>query len=334
MANNLIVCGGTFDHFHKGHQGFLNYALSIGREVIVGLTSDEYIEESKNTKAQFPQSIESYKNRERSLRKFLSESKFKTKVTVQKIDDLFGSTLSKNKLIDAIVVSRETREGAQIINKKRGQMGMRELNILIAPLILAEDKGAMSSKRIRKGEIDRMGKLFINPLWLEKDLILPKELREELNKPFGEIVNEVRKSDNVFYVVTVGDETTKKFNKLCIKQNISVVDFKIARKKVFSSFFDLGFFQKETTATITNPAGRITNKLFSEILNIFNSGLEKNIILKIEGEEDLAVLPVILAAPLNTEIYYGQPGLGLVKVQVLESSKELAYDLASKFRPI
>jgi uncharacterized protein (UPF0218 family) len=58
------------------------------------------------------------------------------------------------------------------------------------------------------------------------------------------------------------------------------------------------------------------------------------VILKIIGEEDLAVLPLILAAPLDTIIYYGQPNKGLVKILVSEENKERAYNILLKFRPI
>jgi len=47
MKYNLVACGGTFDHFHKGHEEFLRYVFSVGKKVIVGVTSDEYIESSK-----------------------------------------------------------------------------------------------------------------------------------------------------------------------------------------------------------------------------------------------------------------------------------------------
>ncbi len=35
MVNNLVVCGGTFDHFHKGHEAFLKYVFSVGKKSII-----------------------------------------------------------------------------------------------------------------------------------------------------------------------------------------------------------------------------------------------------------------------------------------------------------
>jgi pantetheine-phosphate adenylyltransferase len=334
MKFNLVVCGGTFDHFHKGHREFLNYAFSISKKIIIGLTSDEYVETSK-LKSQNSNFIESYEVRKKSLEEFLSHKKVQDKVVILKIDDLYGSTLSKDFLIDAIVVSEESKKGADIINQKRKELGLQLLKVFVASPIRSEDGKLISSTRIRKGEINREGELYVNPLWLMKDLILPADLKEELKKPFGDIITDnIYRDDNASYVITVGDATTKKFNENFIGQNISVIDFKIAREEVFSSFSDLGFSGNETTVMSDNPAGHITRSLFSKVLEIFGLSFDRKVILKIVGEEDLVVLPLILAAPLGTIIYYGQPGIGLVKIFTSENSKKQAYNLVKKFRPI
>jgi len=51
----------------------------------------------------------------------------------------------------------------------------------------------------------------------------------------------------------------------------------------------------------------------------------------VDGEEDLAVLPVLLIAPLGFSIFYGQPNEGLVQVQVTEENKEQAYQFVNSF---
>ena len=42
-----VVLGGTFDHLHKGHKEFIKFALNLSEKLIVGLTSDEYVSNSK-----------------------------------------------------------------------------------------------------------------------------------------------------------------------------------------------------------------------------------------------------------------------------------------------
>jgi pantetheine-phosphate adenylyltransferase len=333
MDYNLIVCGGTFDHFHKGHREFLNYAFSLGEKVVIGLTSDKYVENSK-IKSQNSNLIESYEIRKKSLENYLSQNRIKSEVTIVKIDDIFGSTLSKDLVIDGIVVSSNSKKGADIINQKRKELGLAPLKIFIAPSINGEDGKLISSAKIRGGEINREGKPYINPLWFEKDLILPESLKDELRKPFGEIVKEIRKINNASCVIAVGDITVKKLNENSVEQDISVIDFKVARKKTFSSFSDLNFPKNRTTIIVENPAGHIAHDLFLKIANIFRLGFDEKKIIIIEGEDDLAALPLILAAPLNSIVYYGQPNVGLVKVLVSEEIKNKTYNLASKFRPI
>ena len=332
MKYSLVACGGTFDRFHKGHESLLKLAFSLGVKVIVGVTSDEYVKKLKikNKKLKI---VEDFERRKQEVLEFAEKEKVFNRVEIVKIDDLFGPTLDKNLSIDAIVVSEDSKKGAEIINQKRRELRLKALSILVAPSVYAEDGSLISSARIRNGEINRMGRLYVNPLWLKRDLILPENLREELKKPFGEIVQDIKRNGN-FCVIAVGDVTAKKFNENYINQDISAVDFRIAREEKFTSFSELGFSGDEKVITADNPAGSITCDLFSKVLDIFKSDFDKRIILKIAGEEDLAVLPLILGAPLATIIYYGQPNAGLVKVVVSEASKDKAYGLVSKFKLI
>ncbi|MDP2585802.1 MAG: pantetheine-phosphate adenylyltransferase [Candidatus Levybacteria bacterium] len=349
MANNLIVCGGTFDHFHKGHEAFLSYVFSVGKKILVGVTSDEYIKSSKfpssvGRRVQNLKSIESFEERKQAVLKFVKKEKVFNKVEIIKIDDLFGPTLSKKLSIDAIVISRDTKKGADIINERRKKLGLKELNFLISPQALAEDGKIISSARIRNGEINRKGKLYVKPLWLKTNLALPENLRQKLKEPFGELCQKIalENGSSSPYLITVGDVTSKIFNEKSLDQNLSVIDFKVAREKKFVNIKELGFVGDEVIFNADNPAGLITSSLFLKLIEIFKLRIKKKEILQINGEDDLVVLPLILTVPLNTLIYYGQPPLcqgfegqpGLVKILVSEDAKEQAYNLVLKFRPI
>jgi cytidyltransferase-like protein len=335
MASDLIVCGGTFDHFHKGHQEFLNYAFSVGEKIIIGLTSDEYVVNSK-VKSQRAELIENYETRKNSLEEFLSQKKAQDRVSISKIDDLFGSTLSKKLLIDGIVVTKESEEGADIINAKRKTLRLIPLKIFTFPRVLAEDKMIISSARIRNGEINKEGKPYIKNLWFKKDLKLTDDLRQEFKKPFGELFKDIGDSlkNKGNLIITVGDITTKNFNEKFPIQNISVVDFRVAREKKFSGLSELGFTEDKNVFNVDNPAGYITSNLFKKLAEIIKSDLSKKAILQVNGEEDLAVLPLILLSPLDTSIYYGQPDQGMMKIAVSEISKNRAYSLISRLKTI
>jgi pantetheine-phosphate adenylyltransferase len=334
MAYNLLVCGGTFDHFHKGHKTFLKHVFSVGKKNLVGVTSDEFVQRWKIDGRSWKQ-IESFEKRKQAVLEFVKKEKALNKVEIVKIDDLFGPTLSKELLIDVIAVSEESKKGAEIINQKRKELGLNPLEILIAPFVQAEDGKIISSERIRNGEIDKNGRLYINPLWLREGLVLSENLRQEFKEPFGEILQDMDiKEASDSYIISVGDATTKKFNDNSVNQQVSVIDFKIARKEEYSSFSQLGFKGDEEIIGVNNPSGHITAELLQAIFQIFKSDFKNRVILKIIGEDDLAVLPLILFAPLGVSIYYGQPNKGLVKISISTEAKDRAYSLASKLRPI
>lgn len=149
MKFKNVAVGGTFDHFHKGHEKLLDKAFEIGHNVLIGVTSDEFGGEKG--------SIEPCLKRISELEQFLQ--KFNSRYVVKKLEEPYGPTIYDDR-IDAIVVSRETKPVADKINKIRQEKGMDPLEIFIIDWVLADDGKAISSTRIRNGEIDRNGKVL------------------------------------------------------------------------------------------------------------------------------------------------------------------------------
>jgi len=326
-----VVLGGTFDHFHKGHKEFLRLGLSSSSKLIIGITSDKFIKNFKFQISNF-KLIQNYIHRKKALRAFL-EKVAKGRYEIVKIDDMFGTTLNKNLKAYAIVVSKETLKRAEEINDRRKEKNLPPLKIITAPPVLALDGKPISSFRIRKGEIDREGKLYINPLWISQDLILPPKLQKKLKSPLGRLLKKIEDidlKDNL--LITVGDVTTKTFNSLSIKPNLSVIDFKVARKWKFKNVNELGFLGDEKVYKIKNHSGSLCGELFKLIKNIFeNITNQAHIIIQIDGEEDLSVLPLILASPLGASIFYGQMGEGIVQVYVDEETKARTRSFLNRF---
>ncbi|MDP3726792.1 MAG: pantetheine-phosphate adenylyltransferase [bacterium] len=328
---NLVVCGGTFDLLHKGHREFLRFAFSKGEKAIIGLTSNSFYKNREKEK------IDSYEQRKDGLVRFLHKEKVAGRTQIIKIDDVFGPSLSEDFAAEAIIASVETAKGAKTINTERKKRGLAVLQVLISPQVLAEDEIAISSSRIRQGEINREGRLYIHKLWLEHILMLPQTLRSALKKPFGRLIKSTAKLKNIQtanFVITVGDIITRELNRLGFRQKISVVDFKVSRKKRFKSLNELGFEQAEEVLEVKNSSGSITPELFKvaqKAIRLVNTQPQIRIVLKVEGEEDLAVLPLLLSAPLGWTIFYGQPQEGVVEVKVTEESKERAYKLVARF---
>ncbi len=325
-----VVLGGTFDHLHKGHKEFIKFGLFVSEKIILAITSDDYVNKQKaERRERRAKNFENYEERKKALEDFIASEKVKDRVEIVKIDDVYGIAISPDINLDAIVVVDKTSKGADLVNSKRKQLGLKPLEVVIAPTEKAEDGTEISSSRIRNGEIDRNGKLYINPIWLTQDLYLPDRLREELKKPLGQLIVGEDLGKIGEPIITVGDITTEKFNKLNLNQKISIIDFKVSRKEKFADLSELGFENGIKSIHVQNPAGQISPELFSVIISAF---LERErVIIQVEGEEDLAVLPAVLAAPLGAEVFYGQPDRGVVGVKITEEIKNKAYSFVSQF---
>jgi pantetheine-phosphate adenylyltransferase len=75
------------------------------------------------------------------------------------LNDAYGVTLSRG-CLEALVVSKETEPTALKINEERRKMGIQPLNIIVIDMVPSENHFPISTTRIRKGEIDREGRLI------------------------------------------------------------------------------------------------------------------------------------------------------------------------------
>jgi len=226
------------------------------------------------------------------------------------------------------VVTEQTKQAAIEINSKRKQNGAPQLEIIVIPMKKAEDGGLISSTRIRNGEINRDGRLYLSPQWKNKKLILPEYLRSVLQKPWGEVLKEIPQNIDSAKTIVVGDATAQKFNDKRVGQFLSIVDFLIHREVKFHQLSELGL-NGQSVKKINNLQGIVTPELVQAIRKAFDKKT-KTVIL-INGEDDLAVLPVLLIAPLGFSIFYGQPNTGLVQILVTEENKDKVYQLIKSF---
>lgn len=149
-----VAVGGTFDEFHQGHRALLRKAFEIGREVLIGLSSDEFVE-----KLNKPHKTASYKERLKDLEAFLREHDFLERAEIIRLNDVYGVTLSEG-CVEALVVSRETEPTALKINSKREEMGLPPLEIVVIDMIPSENHNPISATRIHRGEINHQGRIL------------------------------------------------------------------------------------------------------------------------------------------------------------------------------
>jgi len=153
---STVLVGGTFDEFHKGHHALIMKAFEVGERVIIGLSSDQLARELRKN-----HEVASYEQRIQELRNFLRAQGVLDRAKIVPLDTPYGITLSTT-IADALVVSKETKPRAKIINKKRKASGIRPLELVVIDMVPAEDCAPISTTRIRRGEIDREGHLLIH----------------------------------------------------------------------------------------------------------------------------------------------------------------------------
>ncbi|KAG5919079.1 hypothetical protein E4U42_006611 [Claviceps africana] len=180
-AGYSTVClGGTFDHLHPGHKLFLHAAALLldAREagaktgprcqLVIGISGDELLAKKKHA-----EELQSWHHRARSVLNFLSTLlstsaaaaavqteavQAETKelhalyrngsILVRCVDlrDVYGPTVSEE-AIEALVVSGETRGGADLVNQKRRSQGWSALDVYEIDVLAARVDAAHGDQK-------------------------------------------------------------------------------------------------------------------------------------------------------------------------------------------
>lgn len=150
---SLIAMGGTFDIIHKGHLTLLSNAFEISDKVIIGLTSDGLAVKKGKTL------INKYEKRLENLTKAISKEFRNPSFQISKLDDDFGPAVLE-KEVEALVVSDETSNQGNVLNKLREERNLPPVKIITVPMFLAKDGTRISTTRIKNSEIDADGNLL------------------------------------------------------------------------------------------------------------------------------------------------------------------------------
>jgi len=324
MKYENVVTGGTFDRFHKGHELFLETAFKSGKRIFIGLTTPEMVH-----KIVRQNSIWSYEKRKKVVEDFVK--KFKKEFTILPIDDQFKPATDREDF-DVIIATEETRQTCEKINEIRKSKELKPLEIVLVPYIYSDDCRIISSSRIRKGEIDREGRVFVNYQITEK-------LREEFekpvnpifagdNEPMTEVLLSYIKSKGMKDVICVGDEVSFDILKSGFKPKNVIIDGKVKKKEANYKDFILKHYAHKFT--VDNSPGTISKKVWG----IMKEAFKTESLIFVNGEEDLLTYPAVLLAENNSVVIYGQPDRGKVIVKVDEKKKEKLRKKLGEFKII
>jgi len=170
-----------------------------------------------------------------------------------------------------------------------------------------------------------------------KVLVLPDELRSALKDPLGRLCRgmglecvkametELKEATKI---IAVGDVTAYYLLEAGVLPDLIIIDHKTKRATTPEHVKQSNQRDGYKTIEVKNPAACLTEE-FMEIIKSSLQGDEKVRII-VDGEEDLATLPVIMYAPLGAAVVYGQPGEGSVVVMVTPDKKEKIKSLMDK----
>jgi uncharacterized protein (UPF0218 family) len=157
-------------------------------------------------------------------------------------------------------------------------------------------------------------------------LRLPEAHRDLFKRPFGTLygsIGELLPRLEGRAVYAVGDVVTHNLVDSGLVPDIAIIDGYTMRSPCTRSPL-----LQARRLTAKNPPGTITDELTEAIDDLLRNPPG---VIFVDGEEDLAVIPLVLAAPNGAAILYGQPGEGVVLRIVDDAAKREAASMLDVF---
>lgn len=184
--------------------------------------------------------------------------------------------------------------------------------------------------------------LIRETLVLPQSLRLPLTLRNEMKNPMGNLIagsieetipilkKELKNREGI--LVGVGDVTAEILVNNDFNPEIIITDGYTKREKL-AEWLDYPQYKDVHTQS---PAAEISKNAWETIILAVKevSEVASKIHIKVDGEEDLLVLPLILELPNGSKIIYGQPNQGAVIRLVNTESKAIAQSLMERMEVI
>jgi hypothetical protein len=150
-------------------------------------------------------------------------------------------------------------------------------------------------------------------------LDLPDALRTELKEPAGPLHTDAADLlvDAGRPLVAVGDVVTRHLLTETTP-DVALVDGRTEREALAAADrVDPETF--DDVVRVENPAATLSRALLTALADALDA--EATTLLVVDGEEDLAAVPAVAAAPDGASVVYGQPDEGMVHVRVDDESR-------------
>lgn len=164
----------------------------------------------------------------------------------------------------------------------------------------------------------------------ERDLVLPESEREAFKEPLGREMedSELDCIDAQTRFITVGDVVSLTFRRHGVRPLLSIYDGSTERREM-TDFARL--VEDEPKEVVSNPAGRITARMAEVVRRGIGGEFD---LIRVDGEEDLAMLPCLLYAEDGTVVVYGMPGRCMMAVTTDGAVRKRAAELVAKMEEL
>lgn len=160
--------------------------------------------------------------------------------------------------------------------------------------------------------------------------VFSEELKDRVRKPLGRLIPGTPSETSKILlqelaavsgkIIAVGDKVSNELANLGVRVDLYVVDDRIERQGV-APFTKQG----ATELSCINEPGTISEEAYLTVSKaILMNG---PVVVRVRGEEDLLALVAIIEAPIGSVVIYGQPGVGVVVVNVDEKTKQNALSI-------
>ncbi|WP_435063369.1 GTP-dependent dephospho-CoA kinase family protein [Halobaculum sp. EA56] len=161
-------------------------------------------------------------------------------------------------------------------------------------------------------------------------LTLPDDVRGAFKDPMGPVYTDTERllSDAGDPIVAVGDVVTYHLRVAGRDPDVAVIDGKTKREAVGDEIAAVLDGEHRRIAVDNEPA-TLSRDMLAALVDALAD--PDPVVVSVTGEEDLATVPAILAAPEGASVVYGQPDEGMVLVTVTAATKAEARDLLGRF---
>lgn len=156
-------------------------------------------------------------------------------------------------------------------------------------------------------------------------LVLTESLRASLKSPLGmllrgdgpdtyDTVNKLISAKKPPRIILVGDAVSRNAEAFGLRRDVMIID----NREMRTQAKPLNAISRRMFR-VRNEPGTIGSDAWAAVDEAIDSG---NAMVIIDGEEDLLTLVAMAVAPLGSFVIYGQPGEGLVLVEVDGQAKK------------